>query len=76
MSQLSLFDSGEFYKFPKDLLEYREHFLSSKQADELKDNHKGINRLRELKRIFNILFKIMKYSCLFYDYFLFFRNIQ
>lgn len=37
MSQLSLFDTEEFYKFPKDLLEYKEHFLSSKEADELKD---------------------------------------
>jgi alkylated DNA repair dioxygenase AlkB len=37
MSQLSLFDAEEFYEFPKDLLEYREHFLSKEEADQLKD---------------------------------------
>lgn len=37
MNQLSLFDSEEFYEFPKDLLEYREHFLSREEADLLKD---------------------------------------
>lgn len=36
MSQLSLFDAAEFYEFPKDLLEYREHFLSAEEADTLK----------------------------------------
>ncbi|MFZ4929149.1 alpha-ketoglutarate-dependent dioxygenase AlkB family protein [Chryseobacterium sp. Mn2064] len=36
MSQLSLFDAEEFYEFPKDLLEYREHFLSTEEADILK----------------------------------------
>ncbi|MDQ8141513.1 alpha-ketoglutarate-dependent dioxygenase AlkB [Chryseobacterium sp. CFS15] len=36
MSQLSLFDAEEFYEFPKDLLEYREHFLSAEEADTLK----------------------------------------
>jgi len=33
MSQLSLFDAEEFYEFPKDLLEYKEHFLSAEEAD-------------------------------------------
>ncbi|MFL9833661.1 alpha-ketoglutarate-dependent dioxygenase AlkB family protein [Chryseobacterium terrae] len=37
MGQLSLFDAEEFYEFPKDLLEYKENFLSRKEADELKD---------------------------------------
>lgn len=38
MSQLSLFDAEEFYEFPKDLLEYKEHFLRRKEADQLKDH--------------------------------------
>lgn len=38
MSQLSLFDAEEFYQFPKDLLEYRENFLSREEADQLKEN--------------------------------------
>ncbi|WP_313101732.1 hypothetical protein [Epilithonimonas sp.] len=37
MSQLSLFDAEEFYEFPKDLLEYKENFLSREEADLLKD---------------------------------------
>lgn len=37
MEQLSLFDSEDFYEFPKDLLEYREHFLTREEADELRD---------------------------------------
>lgn len=37
MNQLSLFDAEEFYEFPKDLLEYRAHFLSKTEADQLKD---------------------------------------
>ena len=37
MTQLSLFDSEEFYEFPKDLLEYKGNFLSREDADELKD---------------------------------------
>lgn len=37
MNQLSLFDTAEFYEFPKDLLEYREHFLSNTEADKLKE---------------------------------------
>lgn len=37
MTQLSLFDSQEFYEFPKDLLEYRENFLSREEADLLKN---------------------------------------
>lgn len=36
MSQLSLFNAEEFYEFPKNLLEYREHFLSAEEADTLK----------------------------------------
>ena len=38
MSQLSLFDAEEFYEFPKDLLEYKEHFLSKEEAEKLKDH--------------------------------------
>lgn len=38
MSQLSLFDAEEFYEFPKDLLEYKENFLSREVADKLKDH--------------------------------------
>lgn len=38
MSQLSLFYAEDFYEFPKDLLEYREHFLSLEEAETLK-NH-------------------------------------
>ncbi|MEE6128338.1 alpha-ketoglutarate-dependent dioxygenase AlkB [Chryseobacterium arthrosphaerae] len=37
MGQLSLFDSEDLYEFPKDLLEYKEHFLTRKEADQLKD---------------------------------------
>lgn len=37
MSQLSLFDAEEFYEFPKDLLEYKENFLSREEADLLKN---------------------------------------
>ncbi|WP_265131042.1 alpha-ketoglutarate-dependent dioxygenase AlkB family protein [Chryseobacterium oranimense] len=37
MTQLSLFDAEEFYEFPKDLLEYRENFLSREEADLLKN---------------------------------------
>lgn len=37
MTQLTLFDSEEFYEFPKDLLEFRENFLSKEEADRLKD---------------------------------------
>jgi len=36
MRQLSFFDTGEFYEFPKDLLEYRENFLSAEEADQMK----------------------------------------
>ncbi|MCS3869411.1 hypothetical protein J3D55_002327 [Chryseobacterium ginsenosidimutans] len=36
MGQLSLFESEEFYEFPKDLLEYKENFLSGEEADRLK----------------------------------------
>ncbi|MDN5477594.1 MAG: alpha-ketoglutarate-dependent dioxygenase AlkB [Chryseobacterium sp.] len=38
MGQLSLFDAEEFYEFPKDLLEYKENFLSREEADQLKDH--------------------------------------
>lgn len=38
MSQLTLFDTEEFYEFPKDLLEYKENFLSREEADRLKDH--------------------------------------
>jgi alkylated DNA repair dioxygenase AlkB len=37
MSQLSLFDAEEFYEFPKDLLEYKENFLSREEANLLKN---------------------------------------
>lgn len=37
MNQLSLFKAEEIYEFPKDLLEYRESFLSREEADLLKD---------------------------------------
>ncbi|MEF9477322.1 hypothetical protein OWR28_05925 [Chryseobacterium sp. 1B4] len=37
MTQLSLFDAEEFYEFPKDLLEYKENFLSREEADLLKN---------------------------------------
>lgn len=36
MGQLSLFNLEDLYEFPKDLLEYREHFLSQEEADRLK----------------------------------------
>lgn len=35
MGQLSLFSAEEFYDFPKDLLEFREHFLTSEESDQL-----------------------------------------
>jgi len=37
MSQLSLFGSDEYYEFPEELLEYTEHFLERKEADELQE---------------------------------------
>jgi len=37
MKQLTLFNSEELYEFPKDLLEFREHFLNREEADLLKD---------------------------------------
>lgn len=37
MTQLTLFDSEELYEFPKDLLEFRKHFLSVEEVDLLKD---------------------------------------
>ena len=37
MSQLSLFESDEYYRFPEELLEYREHFLSSNEASVLQE---------------------------------------
>ena len=37
MAQLSLFDAEEFYEFPKDLLDYRENFLTREEADLLKN---------------------------------------
>lgn len=37
MTQLSLFDAEELYEFSKDLLEYRENFLSREEADLLKN---------------------------------------
>lgn len=33
MGQLSLFSAEEFYDFPKDLLEFREHFLTLDESD-------------------------------------------
>lgn len=33
MGQLSLFSAEEFYDFPKDLLEFREHFLTTEESD-------------------------------------------
>ncbi|MCU7616281.1 alpha-ketoglutarate-dependent dioxygenase AlkB [Chryseobacterium sp. PBS4-4] len=38
MGQLSLFSAEEFYDFPKDLLEFREHFLTSEESDQLLSN--------------------------------------
>ncbi|WET50794.1 alpha-ketoglutarate-dependent dioxygenase AlkB [Chryseobacterium indologenes] len=35
MTQLSLFDAEEFYEFPKNLLEYKKHFLLKEEADQL-----------------------------------------
>ncbi|AZB28338.1 alpha-ketoglutarate-dependent dioxygenase AlkB family protein [Chryseobacterium balustinum] len=35
MGQLSLFSAEEFYDFPKDLLEFREHFLTLEESDQL-----------------------------------------
>lgn len=35
MGQLSLFSAEEFYDFPKDLLEFREHFLTAEESDRL-----------------------------------------
>lgn len=37
MSQLSLFDSDEYYEFPEELLEYTNDFLSEQQASDLLD---------------------------------------
>ncbi|MCY0979299.1 alpha-ketoglutarate-dependent dioxygenase AlkB [Chryseobacterium wangxinyae] len=35
MGQLSLFSAEEFYTFPKELLEFREHFLTTEESDRL-----------------------------------------
>ncbi|MEN4761246.1 alpha-ketoglutarate-dependent dioxygenase AlkB [Chryseobacterium sp. C39-AII1] len=37
MSQLSLFNSDDFYQFPEELLEYTNHFLSEKEASRLEE---------------------------------------
>ena len=37
MSQLSLFDADEYYRFPEELLEYTPHFLSEKAATKLEE---------------------------------------
>ncbi|WP_326983944.1 alpha-ketoglutarate-dependent dioxygenase AlkB [Chryseobacterium sp. MYb264] len=37
MSQLSLFNSDDFYQFPEELLEYTNHFLSEKEASKLQE---------------------------------------
>lgn len=37
MGQLGLFEAEELYEFPKDLLEFKEHFLNREEADVLKD---------------------------------------
>ncbi|CAH0260369.1 alpha-ketoglutarate-dependent dioxygenase AlkB [Chryseobacterium sp. Bi04] len=37
MSQLSLFNSEEYYRFPKKLLEYTEHFLPEEEASGLEE---------------------------------------
>lgn len=37
MSQLSLFNSDEYYQFPEELLEYTPHFLSEKEASRLEE---------------------------------------
>lgn len=37
MNQLSLFNAEDYYEFPKNLLDYKEHFLSVEDADLLKD---------------------------------------
>lgn len=35
MKQLSLFETGEYYEFPENLLEYRENFLTLEEANQL-----------------------------------------
>ncbi|WP_223607822.1 alpha-ketoglutarate-dependent dioxygenase AlkB [Chryseobacterium sp. OSA05B] len=37
MDQLSLFDSEEFFRFPKELLEYTDHFLPEHEASQLEE---------------------------------------
>jgi alkylated DNA repair dioxygenase AlkB len=37
VSQLSLFNSDEYYQFPEELLEYTPHFLSEKEASKLEE---------------------------------------
>lgn len=37
MGQLSLFEAEELYEFPKNLLEFKEHFLNREEADVLKE---------------------------------------
>ena len=34
--QLSLFDAGEYYQFPTELLDYTEHFCLRKEQQKLK----------------------------------------
>lgn len=37
MDQLSLFNSDEYFRFPKELLEYTEHFLPEDEASKLEE---------------------------------------
>lgn len=37
MDQLSLFNAEEYFRFPKELLEYTEHFLPENEASELEE---------------------------------------
>lgn len=37
MDQLSLFDSEEYFRFPKELLEYTDHFLPEYEASQLEE---------------------------------------
>lgn len=38
MNELRLFNSDEYYQFPKELLDYIEHFLSENEANEYEEN--------------------------------------
>lgn len=59
MNQLSLFDTEEFYEFPKDLLEYREHFLIMKGDLQKNWEHRIAKSIVPMKEQINLTFRLV-----------------